>query len=476
MQLVVKKVSRLVLTVALLCLCAVLSSASNHAYAGRADSYQTHLTVDRSTPERCLAFFINATTDVEGVMERLNTQHAELKSLSYPQPLETERKRVNYLMSEVLDTMDLSEVPQWSRQAIGTGTAFMISEVLRLSNVKANTPLRKLKDDLWIVPGTYLQIGKIQSGMRMGDVVFTAETVANAPALYRKIIATKPIDEFNPYKFFSESPGGVIPPVWAGGVFALPGFWLASYGNNTVWQWTLFGVCLLLMFVLPYLLRRLFRKGAVRVLGVAVLTMTFSRLGDYVSIDLGCLSSVGAMIGSIIFTIVFYLALSLSVFMVSEILASNYMKIARLSPDTLDSSIIRLLCRLGGVFASLGIIIYGLNTAGFPVMGIVAGLGVGGLAFALAARATLENLLAGVVIYLDKSIKVGDHIQSGDVEGVVEDIGMRSTRIRAADGTLISVTNSDMSSKTIRNKTMRITPPASESESESESGNADAAQ
>jgi MscS family membrane protein len=475
MQMVVKKVSRLVLTVALLCLCAVLLSAANHAHAGRADAYQTHLTVDRSTPERCLAFFINATTDVEGVMERLNMQHAELKSLSYPQPLETERKRVNYLMSEVLDTMDLSEVPQWSRQAIGTGTAFMISEVLRLSNVKANTPLRKLKDDLWIVPGTYLQIGKIQSGMRMGDVVFTADTVANAPALYRKIIATKPIDEFNPYKFFSESPGGVIPPVWAGGVFALPGFWLASYGNNTVWQWTLFGVCLLLMFVLPYLLRRLFRKGAVRVLGVAVLTMIFSRLGDYVSIDLGCLSSVGAMIGSIIFTIVFYLALSLSVFMVSEILASNYMKIARLSPDTLDSSIIRLLCRLGGVFASLGIIIYGLNTAGFPVMGIVAGLGVGGLAFALAARATLENLLAGVVIYLDKSIKVGDHIQSGDVEGVVEDIGMRSTRIRAADGTLISVTNSDMSSKTIRNKTMRITPPASESESESESGNADAA-
>jgi MscS family membrane protein len=117
---------------------------------------------------------------------------------------------------------------------------------------------------------------------------------------------------------------------------------------------------------------------------------------------------------------------------------------------------------LGGVFASLAIIIYGLNTAGFPVMGIVAGLGVGGLAFALAARATLENLLAGVVIYMDKSIKVGDLIQSGDVEGVVEDIGMRSTRIRAADGTLISVTNSDMSSKIIRNKTMRIAPPEPE--------------
>lgn len=473
MQLAINKVSRLVLTVALLCLCAVLLCDANRAHAGRADVYRTHLTVDRSTPERCLTFFVNAITDVEGVMERLRMQHEQEKSWSYPQPLETERKRVDYLTSEILDSMDLSSVPQWSRQSIGTGTAFMISEVLRLSNVKADTPLRKLNDDLWVIPGTYLQIGRIKSGLRMGDVVFTAETVANVPALYQKIIATKPIDEFNPYKFYTESPGGVLPPTWTAAIFSLPGFWLASYGSNTVWQWTLLGVSLLVMLVGPFLLRRLFRNGAPRVLGAAVLAMLFSRLGSEVSIGLGSLTGAGATIAAIIFTIVFYLALSLTAFMVSEILASNYLKIARLGANHLDSSIIRLLCRLGGVFASLAIIIYGLNTAGFPVMGIVAGLGVGGLAFALAARATLENLLAGVVIYMDKSIKVGDLIQSGDVEGVVEDIGMRSTRIRAADGTLISVTNSDMSSKIIRNKTMRITPPASESESES--GNADAA-
>ncbi len=458
MQLAIKKLSRLVLIVALAGLWFVLTSGANLAYAGRTDNYPMHLTVDRSTPERCLSFFVNATTDVEGVMERLKMQHEQVKTWSYPQPADIERKRINFLMSEVLDSMDLSEVPQWSRQSIGTGTAFMISEILRLSNVKTDTPLRKLKDDLWVVPGTYLQIGRIQEGMRMGDVVFTAETVAHVPTLYRKIIASKPVDEFDVYKFYTESPGGVIPPVWAGVFFSLPGFWLASYGTNTVWQWAVFGLCLLLLFFGPYLLRRLFRQGAPRVLGVAVLTMIFARLGDYVSIDLASLSSHGATIGTIIFTIVFYLALSLTAFMVSEILASNYLKIAHLSANTLDSSIIRLLCRVGGVFASLGIIIYGLNTAGFPVMGIVAGLGVGGLAFALAARPTLENLLAGVVIYMDKSIKVGDHIESSSIEGVVEDIGMRSTRIRGADGTLISVTNAEMSDTVIRNKTRRITP------------------
>lgn len=148
--------------------------------------------------------------------------------------------------------------------------------------------------------------------------------------------------------------------------------------------------------------------------------------------------------------------------MLSEIVARNYSRLNQLNPKNIDSSVFRLLCRIVGVMAALGIAGYGLSAAGFPVMGIVAGLGVGGLAFALAAKPTLENLLAGVVIYLDKSVHVGDHIESKDIEGVVEEIGMRSTRLRARDGTLISITNSELSDKIIRNKTRAITPAANE--------------
>lgn len=64
---------------------------------------------------------------------------------------------------------------------------------------------------------------------------------------------------------------------------------------------------------------------------------------------------------------------------------------------------------------------------------------------------------------MDKSIKVGDHIESSSIEGVVDDIGMRSTRIRSPDGTLISVTNSEISDTVIRNKTRRITPRVDDS-------------
>ena len=446
--------------VATLSFLSFLLVSSTFARAGAADAYPTGAIIDRSTPENCLAFFIRATNEIRDDMEFFKNKREETRSWVYPQPTEEERKRINYLMSEIYDSMDLSAVPEWSHDTIGAEMGFMIREILRLSKIDATTPLRKLKDNLWVVPGTYLQIGRIESGIRMGDVAFTAETVANVPYLYRRIIDKKPKIEFNTYKFYTESPGGIIPPPWAGVFFALPDFWLKSYGTNTIWQWSLLFLMLLVLFFLPYALRGLFPAGNLRLLAVAFLTMILAKISNYVVIDMGSLTSSGALVASIIFSIIFYLALSFLTFMISEVFAQNYTKISHLDPHNLDASIIRLLCRVVGVFAALGIIIYGVSAAGFPVMGIVAGLGVGGLAFALAAKPTLENLLAGVIIFMDKSVYVGDYIESKDIEGVVEDIGMRSTRLRGPDGTLISITNSELSDKIIKNKTRRITPPA----------------
>jgi len=434
--------------------------APRAALAGAAAEYATGTQIDRSTPESSLAFFIKATNEIRDDMEFYKKKREETKSWWYPQPTDEERKRIDFLMYEIIDSMDLSGVPEWSHDTVGTETALMIRTIMKLAKVDATTPLRKLKDDLWVVPGTYLQIGKIGSGMRMGDYTITAETVANTPYLYAKVIDRKPKTDFNAYKFYTESPGGIIPPAFAGPIFKLPAFWHEVYDTNTVWQWTLFGVTLLLLFLAPWFITRLMPEGPWRIFIFSALTMFFAKFGNIAAIDWGSLTSRGAVIGSIIYSIMFYLSLSLSVFMVSELIANNYSAFSRLNPKNVDASVIRLLCRVVGVCGALGIIIMGFNSAGFPVIGIVAGLGVGGLAFALAAKPTLENLLAGVIIYMDKSIYVGDYIESKDIEGRVEEIGMRSTRLRGRDGTLISITNSELSEKIIRNKTRKISHPA----------------
>ncbi len=97
--------------------------------------------------------------------------------------------------------------------------------------------------------------------------------------------------------------------------------------------------------------------------------------------------------------------------------------------------------RIFGVFAGIVVLAVGAQNLGVPVFSIVAGLGVGGLAIALALRPTIKNLIGGILLYLDKPVRVGDFCSFGDNWGTIEDIGVRSTQVRALDGTRVSIPN-----------------------------------
>jgi MscS family membrane protein len=91
------------------------------------------------------------------------------------------------------------------------------------------------------------------------------------------------------------------------------------------------------------------------------------------------------------------------------------------------------------------------DNLGFNVTALIAGLGVGGIAVALAAQKTLENLFGGVALIADQPVLVGDFCKFGDQMGTVEDIGLRSTRVRTLDRTLVTVPNSQFSSMGLEN-------------------------
>lgn len=96
-----------------------------------------------------------------------------------------------------------------------------------------------------------------------------------------------------------------------------------------------------------------------------------------------------------------------------------------------------------------------LQLFGFNVTAIVAGLGIGGIAVALAAQKTIENLFGGLTLMADKPVRIGDYCRFGTQEGWVEDIGLRSTRVRTLARTVISVPNSEFSSVQLENLTER---------------------
>jgi MscS family membrane protein len=116
---------------------------------------------------------------------------------------------------------------------------------------------------------------------------------------------------------------------------------------------------------------------------------------------------------------------------------------------------LRLVARAAGVLGVIAIIVYVTNELGVPLYGIVAGLGVGGLAIALAVRPTLENVISGLILFTDKPVRIGDFCRFGDETGTIEEIGLRSTRIRRIDDTLVSVPNADFVQRELHNYARR---------------------
>lgn len=125
------------------------------------------------------------------------------------------------------------------------------------------------------------------------------------------------------------------------------------------------------------------------------------------------------------------------------------------TPSTLDDHLAPLAVKSAKVIVIiLGILIV-LQNFGVNVMSLLAGLGLGGLALALAAQDAAANLIGSVMIILDRPFTIGDAVKVGDVEGTIEAIGFRSTRIRTVYNSLVTIPNSTMAKDKIDNMGLR---------------------
>jgi MscS family membrane protein len=118
-------------------------------------------------------------------------------------------------------------------------------------------------------------------------------------------------------------------------------------------------------------------------------------------------------------------------------------------------SILILMQRLTRVAMLIIVVITALALFGLNVKTTLAGLGIGGLAIALAAQKTLENLIGGVSLLMDKAVSVGDLCQIGDQVGTVEDIGLRSLKLRSLDQKLSVVPNGSLAQMQFQNMARR---------------------
>jgi MscS family membrane protein len=120
-----------------------------------------------------------------------------------------------------------------------------------------------------------------------------------------------------------------------------------------------------------------------------------------------------------------------------------------------ERSIVSLIRRFTEVSIFLVVTLLVLNSLGVNVSTAVAGIGIGSLALGLGAQKTFENLFGGVSILFDKVIQIGDVCRINNQTGVVEDIGLRSTRLRTGERTLLSIPNGIMASAVVENLRFR---------------------
>lgn len=248
-----------------------------------------------------------------------------------------------------------------------------------------------------------------------------------------------------------------------------PTFWeqLQSLSILSIAGWRI-GLALLLVvlgfFLRTYLLRRLLKPFALLATKTdtevddqllkaveAPMGWIVNMLGVYLAImalklPLGL--ERGALIVTKTISVVFVAWLLYNAVDVASLALDRFARATSSEMDDHLVPLVRKVLRIAIVLISLVMII---QQWGYDVTSLVAGLGLGGLAFALAAQQTLSNFFGSIMIFTDRPFKLGDWVKSKHGEGVVEEIGLRSTKIRTFAKTVITVPNADIAASAIEN-------------------------
>ncbi|RMH61180.1 MAG: mechanosensitive ion channel family protein [Zetaproteobacteria bacterium] len=132
-------------------------------------------------------------------------------------------------------------------------------------------------------------------------------------------------------------------------------------------------------------------------------------------------------------------------------LAAYFSAKAQQTDSSLDDQLIPFVAKTLKIFLAITAVLVIAQNMGYSVSGLIASLGIGGIAVAMAAKDTIANVFGSIMILVDRPFMVGDSIKTAEFEGVVEEVGFRSTRIRTFAKTLVNVPNSHLANMVIDN-------------------------
>jgi MscS family membrane protein len=417
---------------------------------------------DLSSPRATLKTFLQAGDDLATFLA-----HDYL-----PAPTREKFGRAASLGSAVVQALDLSAIPPAARMKTGRAAAVALYEVLSRLPLP---PFEQIPDaeqiaarsgtnaKRWVIPDTEIALVRAESEPRAGEFLFSSDTVARASDFYgrvRRMPYIRPVPLENLQDVLASSGGWMIPFAF---IRALPSWLHFPIADQPGWKWI--GVALILgafalVLRLAYRVSRLGRGHHPLWQALAQFAMPVSLLvatpavADLALFQIFLTGGVASAI-ELAATAVMFVAGAWMSWRFAAVVEETIISSPRIAPESIDAHLIRFGARLLGILASAALLALGADRLGVPLYGIIAGLGVGGLAIALAAQPTIENLIGSMNLFADTPIRVGDFCKYGDQSGTVEAIGLRSARIRGVDRTLTTIPNAALAKMPIVNFTRR---------------------
>jgi MscS family membrane protein len=352
--------------------------------------------------------------------------------------------------------LDLSSVPSRSRHKIARDTMTLLFDIvgrIELPDLESVPDVDAFADDAesssWRIPHTPIRIVRIAEGLRDGEFLFSEATIPAAPRFYRGIESlplrsSLEIESWS--RFIPQLTGPMIP---LGVVRAMPDGLKRLWLDTPIWK--VLAVLIVTSFsaVVIVLLHRIINRGETnnrlglmlrRALTPIMILSVVAIMKPIFSFEINISGAFLAIVetGTTVLT---YSAAVWLFWLVVLAIFERIILFRELPRESFDTQLLRIGGRTLGIGGSVLIIGAGAEELGFPLYSVVAGLGIGGLALALAIRPTLENLIGGIILYIDQPVRIGDFCSFEDKMGTIESIGVRSTKLRALDRTLITVPN-----------------------------------
>jgi MscS family membrane protein len=382
------------------------------------------------------------------------------------------------LANPAIACLNLEKEAPSLRYVIGLSTAIYLKEVLDRIEIPPDEEIpdektvQTQKISSWTIPYTEITIAAVKEGSSTERFLFTSDTVRKSEAFYYKVknLPYRPGTGGGAlYEQLVSTAGPIIPK---GVIDRLPYWARTEVYSQAVWQWIglalyfLIGAAIVLL-IHHYsgktlaLLDRRFNWNLTRSLVGLILPVTlilFANVGFWFTVFvLHIINSNVYLPVAYVLTFLIYLGAVWFIGGLLNRIADLVIAMGRFSRGDMDIQLIRLGFQILTVIVIIFAIINLGARLGLPTYSLVTGLGIGGIAVALAGREALSNLIGTIMIILDRPFKVGDYIDLSDGErGAVAEVGFRSTRIRTRDDILISIPNSVMANSKMINESAPV--------------------